>query len=206
MERHRAAGQVEAGALEVVTAWPPAHGRAQHSVCEAGRRTRVSLQRADCGQDEQHRADERRDRVAGKPEDESVTPDRERQRLPRPHRDAPEHLLCTEPGDRAPDEVVWADRHASGRDEHVGLEPTGDGLAMRCLVVGDALVRLDDCACTGEERRHHHAVRLVDLALLELLAGRPELGARRDDRHARTPRARSARRPPRRRAPQAATA
>ena len=200
-------GQLEAGALEVVAARPPAHGRAQHSVREAGRRARGVLaargsragRTAPCRRTTRPGCREARRREC-RPGPRTTTASPAASRRPRtpPLRRAPAIVPLTRscgPTDTPPDVTSTS-----------ASSPRAKACAMRCLVVGDALVRLDDCARTGEERREHHAVRLVDLALPELLAGRPELGARRDDRRRAAAARTSARRPPPRRAPRAATA
>ena len=63
-----------------------------------GRGLREPLQGEQRRPDEQLEADERRDRVPRQPEDERAAAHAERDRLPGPHRDPPEHLLDPELG------------------------------------------------------------------------------------------------------------
>ena len=67
--------------------------------------------------------------LPGQPEDERPPADAERERLARLHRDAPEDLLDAELGAGSAHEVVRADRHAAGADEHVRLEAALERLA-----------------------------------------------------------------------------
>ena len=82
-----------------------------------------------------------------------------------------------------------ADRHSARRDEHVRREPALDHGAVALDLVGDGAEPLDDRAGRSQARREHDAVRLVDLPAAELAPRRPQLGARRHDRDAGTPRA-----------------
>src|SRR5581483_10743141 len=95
----------------------------------------------------------------------------ERDRLSRPDRDAPEHFLDAELGLDRPDEIVRTDRDPARRHEDIGLEATRERVAVRLLVVGDERQQLDVTAYGGERGREHERVRLVDLTVLERLAG-----------------------------------
>jgi hypothetical protein len=81
---------------------------------------------------------------------------------------------------------VWADGDPPGGDEHVRLEPARQRRPMRGRIVRHRFPSLHDRSRGPEERGEHDAVRLVDLAVGERLARRPELGARGHDRHAGT--------------------
>ncbi len=128
--------------------------------------------------------------LPGQPEDERLAAHAERHRLARLDRDAPEHLLDAELRLDPPHEVVRADRHAAGRDEDVGRRvrarvPRGVPTRRR----RPAGSTLDVGAGGGERGREHDAVRLVDLARLERLAGMRELAAGREHDDARSARA-----------------
>ena len=113
---------LEAGALEVVAVRIPPCGRPQRCALEPWRRVGCPLERAERRDDEEERADERRDRVSGEPEQQRVAPRRKGDRLARPHRDAPEDLFRAELCEDAADEVVRADGDAARGDEDVRLE------------------------------------------------------------------------------------
>ena len=103
--------------LVVVRDGRRAAGGAEHARREPRRGVGDALERPERGEDEEQRADERRDRVPGQAEDERRAADGERERLAGTHRDSPEVLLHAELGERPADEVVRADRDAAGGDE-----------------------------------------------------------------------------------------
>ena len=78
-----------------------------------------------------------------------------------------------------------SDRDAAGGDDDIRLESPGEGLLERSLRVLRGREPLDNGACLLEHARQHDPVRLVDLAGLERLSGRPQLGAGDQDRDAR---------------------
>jgi hypothetical protein len=88
---------------------------------------------------------------------------------------------------------VRADRHAAGADEHVGLEPPLERVSVRARLVGGRREPVDVGSRGRQLRREDDAVGLVDLPWLELLSGRAELRARRQDGGARAARARDLR-------------
>ena len=167
-----------------------------------------ALQRAQRGTDEQLERDQRRDRVSRQAEDEGLAPHGEGHRLPRAHGDPPEHLLGAEPGERPPDEILDAHRHAARGHDDVGLERRRELRECLLLVVGDGLEPDHLGACRPAEHRQQRRVRLVDLARRQRLSRPAQLAAGRDDGDARLRCARRAwrhpRQPPRRSAPRRA--
>ena len=147
---------------------------------EPRRRVARALERATAPAARRARADERRDGVARQAEHERRAADAEREWLAGPHRDAPEHLLDAELARAiAPHEVVRADRDAARGDERrPPRAPRASAARCALVVVGDSRrARSTIGARAREQRREHDAVRLVDLARPELLAGRAELGS-----------------------------
>jgi hypothetical protein len=168
-----------ARAHELVARTIPANRLGEHSPLEGRRRIGKTEQRVHSGAHEELEADENRDRVAGQVEDEVVPPRAEGNRLSRLHRHAPEDLLDPKLALDLTDEVVRPHRGASGGNEHV--EPEQRALHRPSLLL--PLVRYDaqlrrDSAGEVERGREQNAVRLVNLARPELLAGAAELRSR----------------------------
>ena len=147
---------------------------------EAGKGICHPLQREHGRPHEELEGDERGNRVPGKSEHEGRAPHAERDRLPRLHGDAPEHLLDTQLRLDPADEIVRTDGDTAGRDQNVGFEPALERGAMRSLVVGHRGRTRDLGARRLQLSREDQPVRFVDLAAPQRLAGRPELGSRRD--------------------------
>ena len=80
--------------------------------------------------------------LPGKPNTSVDAARRERDRLPGLHRDAPEHFDDAELREQPADEVVLADRHAAGGEQHVGVETALERGTRRVCVVGDGAVHL----------------------------------------------------------------
>jgi glycosyltransferase involved in cell wall biosynthesis len=145
---------------------------------EPWQRVGLTLEGQDGRTDEELEADQRRDRVPGQTEHERASPHAERDRLARLDGHAPENLLHAELGlDRA-DEIVRADRDATGGDEHVMFQAALERLAVCVLVVGDSRQALDGSARRTELGVEDQSVGLVDLAWRERLAGPAKLGSR----------------------------
>jgi hypothetical protein len=148
------------------------------------------LQRSQCGLDEELTADERRDRIAGQPEDERLSAHAERNRLARLDRHAPEDLVDAEVPLGRSDEVVLAHRDAARGDERVGRETSLERLPQDWLVVSRGRLGHHVGAGRGERGGEHERVGLVDLAGAQVAAGNDELAAGRkygDARAARAP-------------------
>ena len=93
-------------------------------------------------------------------------------------RDAPEHLLDAEVGERRLDVIVRADRYPAGDDHDVGVvERRGEPGLGRRAIVGQPAARTRRSRPRGRERVEHRRVRVVDLARAR--AARRERGARR---------------------------
>ena len=172
---------------EVVALRVPPDGRCEPAGSIARARRRGALEGEQRGPDEELEADERRDGVPGQPEHERPAANAERDRLARLDRDAPEHLLDAELGLDPANEVVRADGDPAGGDEDVASRPRSSACDAppRCP-------RPASRSTTAPRRRargQHQAVRLVDLARRERLAGRAELGPGGQHGDARAPRA-----------------
>ena len=170
------------GAHVVVPLWPRPDLPGEDAGAKRRRRVGMALQREQRRADEEEAADERRDRVAGKPEGEGGAAGAEGEGLARAHGHTPEHLLDAEAREHTSDEIVRPHRDATRGDDDVGLERAGERLLESLLRVLDHRQPLDDRARRLQGGREHDPVRLVDLARLERLAGRPQLGAGDNDR------------------------
>ena len=155
----------------------------------------VPLERADRRQQKEQRADQRGDRVPGQPEHERVAARPEREGLARAHRDAPERLLDAEAPEGVAHEIVRPDRHAARGDQNVPFEPAGQRALVRGRIVLDVPRRSNVRARVGHEDGEHQPVRLVDLALAQRRARRPQLCPGGDDRNSRPARAHERRAP-----------
>ena len=142
----------------------PSHAMRQPARQKLRPRLARALQRAQRRTDEQLEPDERRDGVPRKPKTSDVPAHRKGDRLAGLHRDPPEDLLRAELCEGRAHEVVRADRHAAGRDQHVVLERLLERCARRGRVVGDDREDRRGGAGHTELRRDQNGVRLVDLA------------------------------------------
>ena len=144
----------------------------------AGPRLLEPLHREQRRADEELEPDEGGDRVPREAEDERPAAHPECNWLSRPNRDPPEDLLDAQLGLGRADEVVDTHRDATARDQDVRLEPALDRSPGRFGVVLDRRQALDRRAGAADLGREDHAVRVVDLAALERLAGRAQLRPR----------------------------
>ena len=183
------------GTHELVPAGAAAQRRGQLGLVEDGQRLACSLQLEDGRANEELEPHERRDGVPGQAEHERRAAGPERNRLPRLHRDAPEHLLDAELGEGRADEVVRPDRDAARGDENVGLESPLERGAEGVRVVGDRVEHRHLRPRGDEAAGQHRRVGLVDLPGAEWLAGAPQLRPRGQDRRARPAGARDPRDP-----------
>ena len=137
----------------------------------SGRRV-GALERAQRRPREQLERDHRRDRVARQPERvlSSRTPNQNGlpglRRTPQTSCSNPELEQC------ALHVVVWADGHAAGDAQHVGvLERAGERVDRRGVVVARAVTAGDFGACALRLRRERRGIRIVDLPRAERLPG-----------------------------------
>ena len=166
----------ETPAEKLVTRGIPLDLAAQPPSLEPRQRVAHALKREHGRPHEELEADEHRNRVPREPEDEPLAVGHaERDRLPRLHGDAPEHLLDAELGLDPAHEIVRPNRDSARRDEDVGLEPARERGPMGVLVVRDAAQPLDRCPGGRELSLDEDAVRVVDLSWLERLARTAEL-------------------------------
>jgi len=135
--------------------------------------------------DEQLEADERGDRISRQPEHERTSADPEPQRLTRLDRDAPEHLADPQLRAHAANEVVRPDRDSTRAENEVALERRRECPSVSVRIVLHGLHRHDDGPGRLELGGQHHAVRLVDLTVLERLPRTPQLTSGREHRGAR---------------------
>ena len=168
----------------VVTGCIPLHRRAERAVEEAWRGMDRALQREDRGSDEEQAADEGRHGIPWKAEHERATTDAEGDRLPRPHRNPPEHLLHARLGLNATDEIVRPDGDTARRYEHIRSEPALDRVSVRIEIVLNRRERLHNSAGLCERRGQHDPVGFVDLSRRKRRARPTQLRARRQHRDA----------------------
>ena len=115
--------------------------------------------------------------LPGKPEDERAAADAERDRLAGTNRDAPEDLLDAELGLGGADEVVG--RRPRRRRSSRARRPRGRARSRRAGRSASSRHRwqpVDRRAGAADLGGEDHAVRVVDLAALERLARRAQLG------------------------------
>ena len=183
------APSVPARADELVARVVAPHRPSERRLPEARARVALPLERAQRRSDEELEPDERRHGIAGKPEHERRVAHAERDRLAGLDRHAPEDLLDAELRGDAAHEVVRSNRHAARADDDVGLQRSRERIAMRVLVVAHRREPFDVGAVRAKRGLEHRPVRLVDLARLERLSRRAQLGAGREHRDARPARA-----------------
>ena len=170
----------------------PPQRRAETAGQERGRGIARALERGERGPDEQLEADERRDRVAGQPEDERRAADVENA-TGLPGFTATRQNTSTAPSSaRSP-----RTRSCSPTDtppevsSTSAVEPALERGARRFRSSATDAVHLCLGAGPSHLRGEHHRVRLVDLAGAERLAGTAQLAAGREHGDARPPRART---------------
>ena len=124
-----AVAHFDARAHIVLTRCRSPRGRSQVWRRPAQRFVVRSQHRGDRRPQEQHRADERRNRIAGQAEQRRLAKPAEDQRLARPHRDFPEVELEALRSERLLNQIMIADRCAAQRDDQIGVL----GRDRRCL-------------------------------------------------------------------------
>ena len=154
------------------------HGGAEARALRGGDRVLVRAQHAGDGRaQEDERADQRGDRVAGQPEQARAADRAEHQRLAGPHGDLPEVQREALVLERIADQVVLAHRGAAGGDKQVRAARAGGEAGERFRVVaGDAEV---DRLATApfDHRAQRVGVGANDLALAQRLARHHDLVA-----------------------------
>ena len=123
---------------ELVARVVPRQRRAEPSGQERRRRLARALECGSAGRTNSSKPTSDDTGLPGQPEHERRAARRERDRLARLHRDAPEHLGSRRaPASERAHEIVRPDRDAAGGDQHVRREPARERRARRVRVVGD---------------------------------------------------------------------
>ncbi len=189
--RASSAPKLDTSSHEVVALLTATNAGCQHRGPERWLGMRVSLQRAQRRDDEQDAADERGDRIPGQAEDEGAFSDAERDRLPRPHCNAPEHLFHAQFALDPTHEIVRSDRDAAGRDHDVRSESSLERNPVCGLGVFGDSEPLDTRSGALDQRPQHDPVRLVDLTRTERLPRSTKLRPGDGDRDLRRSRDRN---------------